>query len=665
MGESLLGGYCRGGQLVDCRDGDPCTLDLGCGENGQCVRYPLLSEECQGTCRPELEVTAVLAPDKPFRGRVSDVAVQENLVYAVSPAGLGIYELGPSGSIEGVGGVVFYASHGRVAVDGDTLIVGSPFGWAVLVDVSVPRTPAIIRKVEAFPGGCSMKAFDLHDGRVFAGAMLGIWVAPADELDRLQGPPSLSLVGDKTALHADGDFLYVATREGLQVLSIEQREAPALAGLANSSSKLVQVFANDGVVVAADDAGGVQLFDVGDPFAPKAAGSLSMDRAVRGIGVDGGVAWLAMHRSGLVGIDISDPNAPVQSTTTHLFFQPETGREELEWALAIALEEAHAVIGTQHGLWVADLSPPDGPRRSGSSLDFAMARELAVSGPRALLADERGGIRLFDVKASGSPKQTGEVHPRRWTGSVIVDGHLAYATGLGPALRVLDIRQADSPVQVSELRLRASCAQLAVTGPLIVCGVGERGSYPAHGAVAIVDVSEPTAPAEVGRVEFPEEYLTRLVVRRHHVFAGVGLPRESPLRVIDISEPSDPPVMRVEGSPNVSDLALEGSTLYALNSRSDSTVIAYDVSDAESPVELWRATVAGAPQNIAAQGDVVYLGTLWSRLLAFQVTGTAQLRQLGDVQALGFLGEIQARNARVFVASGPVPFNIGDIGCAE
>lgn len=164
----------------------------------------------------------------------------------------------------------------------------------------------------------SMARFIVHDGYLYAldqGKLVTYEAAP--------GLPvkigAVALGADAETLFPYGKLLFVGTRQGMLVYSLEDPEQPSFVGQAR------HVYSCDPVVVDKDIAfvtlraenqcragqNELLVFDVRNPTQPIQIAQRGMS-SPHGLGVDGSLLFIADKQDGLLLFDVTDPKSPQQ-----------------------------------------------------------------------------------------------------------------------------------------------------------------------------------------------------------------------------------------------------------------------------------------------------------------------------------------------------------------
>jgi hypothetical protein len=193
-------------------------------------------------------------------------------------------------------------------------------------------------------------------------------------------------------------------------------------------------------------------------------------------------------------------------------------------ALASAGGLVYFGIGTAFA--VGDLSNPGAAVVLGSAALPERARAVTVTGDRAYVATERGGLQIFDVSVPESPLELGRLQPTASVDGVAVDEGYAYLVSSSARMAVVDVRTPEHPVVVATV-------DYPVTGRDIEVRSGF--AFVAGGAVLhVVDVTTPESPVRVAGVRAPAWSLA-LSGDFAYVAGGSGT-----LSKIDVSSPFNP-----------------------------------------------------------------------------------------------------------------------------
>ncbi len=181
------------------------------------------------------------------------------------------------------------------------------------------------------------------------------------------------------------------------------------------------------------------------------------------------------------------------------------------------------------------------------------------------------------------------------TADLALEGDFAFcATRSG--LLVLDLAGGADPVPVGFLPMPDDARGIAVRAGLAYLAPEDVG-------LRVVDVSDPTAPFEIGSCPLPGGYGGDIVLGVAHAFVAH---RYYGVRVFDISDPGAPAVVSfLPLSHQVRDLELVGDTLYAAGDNAGLRII--DVSDPTHPILTQTFDVPGSVRGVRVRDDYAFL----------------------------------------------------------
>lgn len=126
---------------------------------------------------------------------------------------------------------------------------------------------------------------------------------------RQVGALELPNVAGLSSLVVQGGYAYVAHREGLTVISVDDPTSPVWTSDLVMPSTMPALAVADGRVYLAHQRDGLTVIDVANPRAPKAVGAISGIGSVKGIVIDGPRATIGSS-NGLHVYDITQPSDP-------------------------------------------------------------------------------------------------------------------------------------------------------------------------------------------------------------------------------------------------------------------------------------------------------------------------------------------------------------------
>ncbi len=483
-----------------------------------------------------------------------------------------------------------------------------------VVDLSDPSAPAVLGETDWL--GFYLEDLVLRPPYVLAAAgQAGLRVFDVSDPAhiRLAG----GLVGGTPvyALAVQGERAYVAAgRQGLVILDIADPLAPRVLGqltaigpdffdrLENASDVAVS---GSVAFVSNNDEYGLWAVDVSDPGAPRRLDYATQQDGVA-VAVSGAHVYLVDNDSGLTVYDATDPSRLAL-----------VGGLDARRAHDIAIAGSHAYLATTGEVKVLDVANPAATRQVASIAVPGSGLSVQVSGSLALVADGSGGLRLAGVADPAAPVPVGALgelgeprvvatcrqhayvgtatepglaavdltdlrHPRvtsfvalpQTPLDVLCHGQQVYVADGYAGLHVLD---ASDPARLRPLAVLAPpgyMAGLAALDTTLYVAAAFDDQY--RGLVRVVDVSEPSAPAEVGAVFTPVDAHGPITVGAGRLWVADS----AGVQAFDLGEPRAPRLVSQLPGYHVG-IAVTGMTAAVLT---QSRLSLYDIGD---PV-TWR-----------------------------------------------------------------------------
>lgn len=186
--------------------------------------------------------------------------------------------------------------------------------------------------------------------------------------------------------------------------------------------------------------------------------------------------------------DISDPSAPRIAGTC---------RVPGNTPGAVAAEGSLVFAADTQQLHIIDISEPSTPTLLTSYDTPRSSRiyDIAVSGSNAIVA-AAGGLRIIDVSKPRTPALLSTFKGRaRWNRGVDISGSMAYIASSmakgASSLQIVDISDPSAPVQVGSYETPGVAQDVAVLGTLAFVADREAG-------LEVIDVSDPANPIGAG-----------------------------------------------------------------------------------------------------------------------------------------------------------------------
>jgi hypothetical protein len=409
--------------------------------------------------------------------------------------------------------------------------------------------------------------------------------------------------------------------------------------------------------------------NVAEPANPRVVGRTSLGAvAVTGIAVRGNYAYVAAGTAGLKVFDISQPTSPRVVKTVTVAANT--------WCTALALYDRYLYLTTSATTIVYDLGSPAAPAEIGRITTTASAtaatasRFFAVQGsllkaynvttpsaPAWLSSTSNLGTQGLDASAEtlflASPDvdeangdgglylhQATVVPPAEISNvfkgfdnwDVAADGAVAVLTANALGLRVIDLTDPTAPVIAKTMAGRFR--EAAMDGSLAFVAQVIPGN-PSTTDIVVLDVGNPTAPVERGRLGLGGVGVTDMTVVSGYLYVGLG---DAGIKVVSFANPASPTVVASRSTASgARSLTSAGKTVFV---GAVSHILAFDATQPNNPAQI--GSLASTPSAVAAGEGSLY-ALVGTELHRFDVS---------DPRAMRFVAETDAFSSEDLVVHG-------------
>ena len=579
-----------------------------------------------------LDVSDALAPfeishyDTP--GEAVDVERVGNYLYvADGPAGLRVLQIQSDGRLQEVGSYSFRGYARRLLVSGRYVYIADRDGVGLrIVDVSDPSNPREVG-VEGTPA----RAEDvvLVDGYAYVSdGFAGVYVIDVRD-------PSAPVVKNfiSTSPYAEGlavwgRYVYVADYDRVRVLDASDPAAPVEVGAFDTPGKASDISVSAPYIYVAGRHGGVRIIDVSQPATMQEVGQIENVGDVWDISAFDGFAYVVNNTGGVVIVDVSNIYSPLIIST-----YPEVG------GMSIALSsscKAYAYVADRHGgVRILDIKNPSFVFETGYLENIGNIFDVYVLKNIAYIVDNRGRVVVADVKDPSAPFVISSWTASNWTNftgvelAEIESRLYAYVADGWEGIRVLDVSDALIPFEISHYDTPGEAVDVERVGNYLYVADGPAG-------LRVLQIQSDGRLQEVGSYSF-RGYARRLLVSGRYVYIadrdGVGL------RIVDVSDPSNPREVGVEGTPaRAEDVVLVDG--YAYVSDGFAGVYVIDVRDPSAPVVKNFISTSPYAEGLAVWGRYVYVAD-YDRVRVLDASDPAAPVEVGAFDTPGKASDIR------------------------
>jgi hypothetical protein len=413
----------------------------------------------------------------------------------------------------------------------------------------------------------------------------GVSVVSLADRTQPQRTGTLVLPGRATGVALVGDIAYVAAGDqGLRLVSLVDPTAPVELGACTTLASAFAVAVDGDMAYVADEVRGLVAVSVADPARPEEVGAVELPQAVS-VAIKGTLAYVVDRVEGLQLVSVADPAAPVVVDTLRF--------DDGARALALSGELAFVAAwssGLRIVLSAADVALTEIAAVDSASYGFAvLAAEDVV-----YLLDSARGVRVISVEDPAAPRQLA-VFPA--DGALCLDRSGTHLfLGIGTALVVVDVTDPSAPTDVARLELPGRVRDLKVAGEVVVAAIDSAG-------LAVVSVSDPTAPKLVGSLALPG-YAYGVDVFESVAYVAAWT---SGLRIVAIDDPAHPAEIGSLATEGAARSVVAGPFVYVCE---QSAVTVVSVDDPTRPTEV-GAFHAGLRTSVHVVDDLAVLAFDW------------------------------------------------------
>jgi len=349
---------------------------------------------------------------------------------------------------------------------------------------------------------------------------------------------------------------------------------------------------------------GLDVWDITDPDSPTLLNNLDIDTffASATATVTGGALMLT-NTDRFVFLDTSAPATPAVAGSAVMAGSVDAYDAALVGDTVLFLQQ-------NYGLAIADATTLDVVGRHEFDLPASpqdrVFNDMQVDGNVAYLAAWGFGLILADITDPRAPMEVGRLQAFFAHTVAVADGvaYVAKNTN-GPEFGIVDVSDPTTPAFVSSYSINFSPAQLAVRDGLLFIAGYSNGGLESVG-LRIIDVTDPANAVEIGF--YDEECAAAFEVKLVDDLAYLAC--SNGLHIVDISDPTAPARVGRGEAEDVLDVRtsveVHGDRAWFGN---PAGIIEFDVNDPASPDEL-DATDTGfyGPINLRAIEDDRMLG---------------------------------------------------------
>jgi hypothetical protein len=267
---------------------------------------------------------------------------------------------------------------------------------------------------------------------------------------------------------------YLGTGADLLDVDVRDPTHPVVRGHAASGVGQVQAIALDGERAYVGGANGLAILAISREY-PRILGTCSTP-SVRA--VIAAPPYVYLSAGCLRVIDVSDGTHPIQVG----------GWDVGQGAYALAARGPYIYLGDAMGLEIIDVSAPTAPRCIYECSTAAFPEDATLAGSYLYLASEHSGLRIVDLADPAIPDDIGHFNTWRDIPDSVIDGesgnaqavaaasHHAYVVFANDGLRIIDVANPTTPAEVGFYPVEGA-VDIAVAGAYVYLATRSDGLH--------------------------------------------------------------------------------------------------------------------------------------------------------------------------------------------
>jgi hypothetical protein len=489
------------------------------------------------------------------------------------------------------------------------------------------------------PGNAPVKGVTVRGDFAYAvSGYGGFFVVDVSDPGELKLVGQCDTPGNATEVALRGNYAYVADRPaGVQIIDISDPADPQIAGLYDSVELATGLDISGNLMAICNRTCGVEFVDLADPVRPNHLSALRVGEA-QGVRIRDNLAYVGLwHNRKLAIVDTSDPTRPM--------LRGEASLGGYGWGLGVRDDLVYAATGHHapgaggenrgHGLDVVDVSDPSNPHsiaRLNTPPHYRLGNDwwwTAASGNCLFHADGENGVFVYDLGDPTSPAPIARAETADYAGAVALLPDRILVADMKGGLRLFEAKGLSTPVD----RPAAPATEMPAGRPLPATspGVALHQTNGQARAVAIaadhalvaagmggLEVWALSPPGRVATLDLPGVAFD-VQVQGNAAYVALG---SGGVAVLDTSNPTRPGIIGRWDSRAADHVGRVGDYLAAM--RGEGGIDFLDLGKPSSPSAVSRASIPHFPSQLSALDDRRLLGVSPWEIALFDLADARQ-----------------------------------------
>jgi len=335
---------------------------------------------------------------------------------------------------------------------------------------------------------------------------------------------------------------------------------------------------------------------------------------------------------------------------------------------AVIVQGDYAYLGVGPRIVVLDITDPTNPTYAGQSPVLSGTISAIDVAGNYIYVIYSGNLHVLDISDPSQPVEVAAYNTPGRARGIRVDGNYAYVAdgtvyengeSVSSGLHIIDISDPTQPAEVGNCATVGSAADVDVQGAYAYVGDTGiwNGSEMVGGGFRVIDVSDKSNPTRIANIDNMEPQAVD--VSGDYAYTANSY---DGMKIIDISTPQTPSLVGTynPGGLDVYDIDIENTIAYIAGGWRGLFVV--DVSAPANPVELSSLQLTGSSQGIFIVNTYAYIAAEYGTGL--QIVDVSQPNiptEQGAYKTKGDASDLDLKNNMTYIATGSSALHIVDV----
>jgi len=468
-------------------------------------------------------------------------------------------------------------------------------------------------------------------------------------------------------IEANGDFLYCATKNGILILDIKDKNNPRVAGKYYHKSQLHQDIAvKDSFIYLPDGLNGLHIINVSDPREAFLAKTIKKPEYIRLVSLKGNTAYVLGNivngHSTLYVFDVSQGANPILISNLVI-------HQQISYPITMDIHDNLLCLSLKNNIYLIDIFNSSIPK---ILCEFPVENSCQCKflDKKTLVCWDISSIRSLDISNLTEPIETAKYSNHMHIVDIDTKSNYVFSLRIKPdiknmlqivdnTLEIIDFNDSKQPLLKGSFDLYEHKDRI-YNDRIFIYGDYAYVSAPGFG-LQIFDITELNKPLLTGTYKTYDR-LNNLVAKDNYAYVISG---KSGLITFDISIPEYPDPISILSIPELgleTGIALRGELILLV--QKDIGLQLIDISNPINPTLSKNFALKGHPINIRLRDDLAFITFEDQKSKSIQIHNISDLEHiqyLSTIDAMNLEGDFDISNDYVYIADGDSTVKIFDI----